>query len=152
AAESVEAYASETRRTEVKARAGEVESLAFAETRGVGVRVVVGGRLGYAYAADPSPEEVVDAVARARANAALATPDDGNALPEPGRVEPLPQLFRAEQAVLPTERKVALALDLDRVATRADPRVRSLERATYGDAVSRLAIVSTPAIQHEYAP
>jgi len=150
-AESVEAYASETRRTEVKARAGQVESLAFSETRGVGVRVIVAGRMGYAYVADPSPKEVTEAVARARANAALATPDDGNALPEPGGAEPMPQLFRPEQAALDTERKVALALDLDRVATRSDPRVRSLERATYGDATSRVAIVSTAGAEQAYA-
>jgi PmbA protein len=149
--EAVEAYGSETRRTEVKVRAGAVESLTFAETRGVGVRVIVGGRLGYAYAADPASSEVADAVVGARANAARATPDEGNALPDPGRVEPMPELFRPEQAVLGTERKVALALDLDRVATRTDHRVRSLERASYGDATSRVAIASTAGAEQEYA-
>ncbi len=149
--DAVEAYASETRRTEVKARAGGVESLTFSETRGVGVRVVSAGRLGYAYAADPSPDEVAEAVARARDNAALATPDEGNALPDPGRVEPMPQLFRPDQAALAPERKVALALDLDRVSTRTDHRVQNLERASYGDAVSRVAIVSTAGVEQEYA-
>jgi PmbA protein len=149
--EAVEAYASETRRTEVKARAGEVESLTFSDTRGVGVRVVSAGRLGYAYAADPSLEEVAEAVARASANAELATPDEGNALPGAGRIQAMPQLFRAEQAELATERKVALTLDLDRVATRTDPRVRNLERASYADAVARVAIVSTAGIEQEYA-
>ena len=56
--ESVEAYAEESRRTEVEARRGEVEGLTFAESRGVGVRVIAEGRLGFAYAADPSPDEV----------------------------------------------------------------------------------------------
>jgi len=148
--EGVEAYASEVRRTEVKAREGQIESLAFAETRGVGVRVVSGSKLGYAYAADPSAEEVAAAVARARANAAIASPDEGNALPDAARVEAMASLFRPGQASLATERKVALALDLDRVATRSDPTVRSLERASYGDAVSRVAIASTTGIEQEY--
>jgi len=149
--ESVEAYASETRRTEVKARAGEVESLTFAETRGVGIRVIVKERLGYAYSADPTWDDVAGTVSRARQNAALATPDEGNALPLPTLVEPLPELFRPGQANLPTGRKVALALDLDRVGSRTDPRVRSLERASYGDAVSEVTIVSTSGIEQAYA-
>ena len=52
--EAVEAYAEESRRTESKALRGEIEGLEFAESRGVGVRVISEGRLGYAYAADPS--------------------------------------------------------------------------------------------------
>jgi PmbA protein len=64
--EAVEAYAQESRQTEASALRGEVEGLEFAESRGVGVRLIRDGRLGYAYAADPSAEEVRVAVARAR--------------------------------------------------------------------------------------
>ena len=46
--EAVEAYAEESRRTEAKALRGEVEGLQFSESRGVGVRVIRGSRLGYA--------------------------------------------------------------------------------------------------------
>ena len=59
AAEQVEAYAEESRHTEVKALRGEVEGMTFAESRGVGVRLIRDGRLGYAWAADPSLAEVV---------------------------------------------------------------------------------------------
>ena len=83
--EQVEAYAEEERQTEVSAHRGEVEGMTFAESRGVGVRVIRDGRLGYAWAADPSEDEARDAVARARANAALAEPDDSNGLPAASR-------------------------------------------------------------------
>ncbi len=149
--EAVEAYAEESRRTEVRARAGEVEGLSFAESRGVGVRLVTGGRLGYAWAADPSPEEVHRAVARAREQAALATPDEANALPAPSPAEPMPELFREAQAALATEAKVALALDLEARATSLDPRVGRVEEAAVGDAVSRVAIVSTEGVEAAYA-
>src|SRR5213078_1827006 len=111
--EQVEAYAEEGRRIQVKARDGGVESMSSSETRGVGVRVVAEGRLGYAYAADPSLDEVSEAVGKARTNAALATPDDANALPERRPALPLPEIFRASQQDVPTERKVTLALELE---------------------------------------
>src|ERR1051325_5053818 len=56
--EQVEAYAEEERRTEVSALRGEVEGMTFAESRGVGVRVIRDERLGYAWAADPTEDEV----------------------------------------------------------------------------------------------
>ena len=80
--EAVEAYAEESRQTEASALRGEVEGLQFAESRGLGVRLIREGRLGYAYAADPSVDEVREAVARARENAALTEPDEFNLLPE----------------------------------------------------------------------
>ena len=62
---------------------GEVEGMTFAESRGLGVRVIRDGRLGYAWAADPSLDEAQETVWRARENAALAEPDEHNGLPAP---------------------------------------------------------------------
>ncbi|MGZ8594014.1 MAG: TldD/PmbA family protein, partial [Actinomycetota bacterium] len=141
--EAVEAYAEESRRTEVEARLGEVEGLTSAESRGLGVRVIAGGRLGFAYAADPSPDEVRQTVARARENAALATEDEHNVLPSPGTYEPIDGLYFEEQASMSPDRKVALALNLERVATSTDPRVTKVEACSFGDSVGRVWIAST---------
>jgi PmbA protein len=110
-----------------------------------------GGRMGYAYAADPSPDEVRQAVARARENAALATPDEFNVLPAVEAFEPMPEVFRASQADIPTDRKVALALDVERRAVQTDPRVTKVDMAQVGDGVARVAIASTTGMAAEYA-
>lgn len=149
--EDVEAYAEESRRVEVEARKGEVEGLTFAESRGVGVRLIAGGRLGYAYAADPSEVEVRRAVAQARENAGFASEDEYQALPSSSSIEPIDGLFHEDQAAMDTDRRVQLALDLERVATSSDPRVHKVEAAQYGDAVSRVAIASTAGVSAEYS-
>ena len=148
--EAVEAYAEEARRTEVTAYKGEVEGLTFAESRGVGVRLIAADRLGYAYAADPSIDEIRAAVARARENAELATEDEFNVLPPAMPIEPIPALFRQDQAAIATERKVSVALDLEHLAVSVDPRVAKVDQAGYGDAVSRVAIASTAGVTAEY--
>lgn len=148
--EAVEAYAEESRRTEAEAHKGGIEGLTFAESKGVGVRVISGRRLGFAYVADPSVDEVRAAVARARENAALAGPDEHNLLPEAGSWEPLEGLFSEAQAAMPTDRKVALALDLERATTSVDPRVRKVDRCSFGDAVARVAIASTTGVSAEF--
>ena len=148
--EAVEAYAEESRRTEAESRKGEIEGLTFAESRGLGVRLISGGRLGFAYTADPSVDEVREAVSRARENAALATEDEHNVLPGGKAWVPLEGLFSEEQAAMPTDRKVALALDLERVATSTDPRVRKVEACTFGDAVARVVLASTAGVSAEF--
>ncbi|HEY6678839.1 MAG TPA: TldD/PmbA family protein [Actinomycetota bacterium] len=148
--EAVEAYAEEARRTEVTAYKAEVEGLTFAESRGVGVRLIAADRLGYAYAADPSIDEVREAVARARENAELATEDEFNVLPPAMPIESIPALFRQDQAAIATERKVSVALDLEHLAVSVDPRVAKVDQAGYGDAVSRVAIASTAGVTAEY--
>lgn len=144
--EALEAYAEESRRTEVEARRGEVEGLTSAESRGLGVRVIAGGRLGFAYAADPTLEEVRRTVERARENAALATEDEHNVLPDAAAYEPIEGLYFPEQAAMPPDRKVALALDLERVATTSDPRVSKVEACSFGDSVGRVRVGSTSGV------
>ena len=148
--EQAEAYAGESRHTEVKARRGEVDALSRAESRGVGVRVLVDGRLGYAWAADPDLDEAAALLVAARESAGYASPDEANVLPEAAEAEPLPGLFRAEQANLDPEQKVRLALDLERSAVSSDPAVTKVEEVVYGDAVSRAAIASTRGMESAY--
>jgi PmbA protein len=134
----------------VKARRGEVDALSRAESRGVGVRVLVDDRLGYAWAADPDLDEAAALLVAARESAGYASPDEANVLPEAAEAEPLPGLFRAEQANLDPERKVRLALDLERSAVSSDPAVTKVEEVMYGDAVSRAAIASTRGMESAY--
>ena len=148
--EAVEAYAERSAKTEVDAHRGEVEGLTFAESSGVGVRLIRDGRLGYAWAADPSLDEVRSAVAQARENATFATADEHHVLPQAQVAEPIDALFHAGQAAMPTDRKVALALDLERRATSLDPRVTKVENVQYGDVVSRVSIASTTGVRAAY--
>ncbi len=149
--EEVEAYAHEARRTEASALRGEVEGLSFSESRGVGVRVVRDSRLGYAWAADPSVDEVHDTVRRARENARLAEPDEFNGLPGFEPADPMPELFKEEAAAMTADAKVRMALDLEQRAVSLDPRVTKVDVAQVGDAVGRVAIASTAGVMAEYA-
>jgi len=145
--EAVEAYASWGRETEVKVYNAEVEALVSAESRGVGVRVISDGRLGYAYAADPDPDEIADVVAQARTNAALASPDDGNVLPDPQPIEPLDGILLQDLLDATPEEKVALAFAIENACRAADQRVKGVESAQYGEGLGRVAVASTSGVE-----
>jgi PmbA protein len=149
--EQVEAYAEEGRTTSVNAFRGEVEGMQFAESRGVGVRVIRDQRLGYAWAADPTVDEVHETVRRARENAALAEPDEHNVLPDAEPIAPIPELYRETSAAVTADQKVRTAIDFERATVSQDPRVTKVDTVQVGDAVSRIAIASTEGLDAEYA-
>ena len=74
-----------SRETDVKVFDGDVESLAVAEIEGVGVRVIVDHRQGYAWAGSLDADVVADTLADARDNAAFGTPDECYGLASPDR-------------------------------------------------------------------
>ena len=148
--EAAEAYAGWNRKTEVRARGGGVEALTSSESRGVGVRVVVDGRLGYAWAADPSDAEARELLVAARDSARHTTPDEANQLPAPQQAEPVAGLYRSALSEFSSEQKVSLALDLERATTSTRAEVGKVEDVVYADAVSRVAVASTAGVDASY--
>ena len=147
AGEQVEAYASRVRETDVRVFDGAVESLTVAEHAGVGVRVVVGGRQGFAWAGTLDPDVVGAALDEARDNAGFATPDEWQGVATPDEANaaaaPVLDLWSDDLALVPTDDKVTLALELERATRAADPRVRGVETAEYGDALAESAVANS---------
>ena len=149
--EGVEAFAVHSVDTEVTAFDGEVESLSSSETRGVGVRVVVDGRMGFASTSDVTEDGLRYALSEARSNAELGTPDPGNVLPAPAAFEPVPSIYVAGLESVAAASKVAAALELERATRAAHDLVTAVDSATYGDSRSSVAIASTAGVAAEYA-
>ena len=149
--EGIEAYAVHSVDTSVTAFDAEIESLSSSETRGVGVRVVVDGRMGFASTSDVSEDGLAYALSEARSNAELGTPDPGNVLPSPSTYAPLLSLFVAGLESVPAADKVAAALELERATRAAHELVTAVDSATYGDSRTSVAIASTTGVASEYA-
>jgi PmbA protein len=148
AGEQVEAYVGWARDTAVRVYDGEVESLSSAESEGVGIRVVLGDRQGFAYAGALDEAMVADTLNEARDNAGFATPDEAVGLAAPDGVAPPDlDLWRADLEALPAADKVALALELEERARAADSRIRQVESANYGDAMTEVAIASSTGVR-----
>jgi PmbA protein len=146
--EQLEAYVGRSTDTQVRVYRGEVEQLAVADSLGVGVRIVDEGRQGFAYCGTFDPEALAEAVNEARDNAAFGEPDDAAGLAEPDGVEPADlDLWRPGLAAVPTDRKVALAVELERALLAADPRIVGVESCDYGDSLGETAVVTTTGIR-----
>ncbi len=146
--EAVEAYAGRSHYTEVRAFGGEVESLSSADTEGIGIRVISGGRQGFAYAASLDTSIVAETLGEARDNATFGTVDEFAGLARPDGVAPADiDLWNDELAEFPPDDKVALALEMERVTLAADPRIKGVETASYGDVSSESVVGSSEGIR-----
>ena len=152
--EAVEAYVARGHDTEVRAYGGEIEQLATASSAGIGVRVVLqggeheGNRVGFAWAGSLDPDLVDVTLEDARELAAYATPDPHVALAEPDGVAPAElDLWDPAFSAASTGDKVTMALELERMVRGADPRIRQVDSADYGDASVEVALVSTTGIR-----
>ncbi len=146
--EAMEVYVARGDETEVRAYGGEVESLTSATSAGIGIRVVTDHRLGFAWAGSLDETVLAETLAEARDNAAFATADEHVALAEPDGVAAVPvDLWDPELAAVPTADKVARALELEAQARAADPRIRQVDSADYGDTAVEVALASTTGIR-----
>lgn len=146
--EQVEAFVARSTSTSVRAYGGEVESLTQASSAGIGVRVIVDHREGFAYAGTLDEAVVLEALAEARDNAAFGEPDEFNGLATPDGVEAADlDLWPVGLAAVPTADKVALALELERATTARDPRVSGVRVAMYSDGMGEGAVATSTGIR-----
>jgi PmbA protein len=148
AGEEIEAYVARGRDTEVVVFDGSVESLSAATSEGVGIRVIVDHRQGFAYAGSLDPEIVKETLQEARDNASFATPDEYLGLAMPDGVEAAHlNLWRDSLDAFPTADKVELALELERRVRAGDPRIRGLRASSYGDSAVEAAVATSTGIR-----
>ncbi len=135
----------------VKVFEGQIESLESAQSRGVGVRTLQEGRVGFAYGSDVSPEGLDRLLQEALRNGRYNQPDEANTLPEAQVAEPLEGLFSPEPQAMDSDLKVQMALDLERKTIGQDPRVRRVESATYADGTDHVEIYNSRGLAAAFA-
>jgi PmbA protein len=146
-----EAYASEAENREVRVHGGEVESLTAATQRGLGLRVWIGGRVGYGFGTDLSSTGMEAIAARAVEAGRVADEDEFAGPPgDDGEAPALTGLSDVSRAEWSPAQIADLALAVERTALESDARIAAVEQAVYFDSAERVAISASSAPGGEY--
>ncbi len=147
--EQLEVIAVHGRETEVRVYEGEIESFTASDSHGIGIRVIRDGRQGLAHAGTLDPDVIAETLAEARDNARFGTYDEYLVLAEPDGVAFADlELYDPATEAFDTERKIALARDLEAAVMAGDPRIIGVESSDYLDSVTAGAVVSTTGVRH----
>lgn len=125
-AETAEVTVAERVEFSVEARKGAVEKLVEAVSSTVEVELSIGGRKAFVSSSDLSEASVTELVTEAFDLAKVMDRDEYFGLPEPaelGAAQRDLMIFDPEAAAMPTERKIALVLELERKALALDRRI-----------------------------
>ncbi|WP_034386632.1 TldD/PmbA family protein [Deinococcus sp. YIM 77859] len=145
---TLEVYGERDTSTSVQAFRGEVSEFKLSTRQGIGLRALVRGAWGYSFTENLSRPALDRALSGAIENAELVAPEPGAALrdwPPP----PALDLYGEGLSGVTVEQKVRVALDLDRVAREADPRVSSVPDSDYQDSDSQCLVANTEGLARE---
>ncbi|HLJ55508.1 MAG TPA: TldD/PmbA family protein [Chthonomonadaceae bacterium] len=129
----------------VTVRKGEVETLTQSGSKGLGLRVFVGGRMAFAATSDFDRAVLERLAAHTVALAASADPRPENGLPDGPAPAPRPdlQIYDPTIEALPTVEKIAMAKQCEAAAFAADPRVTNTEGAGFGSATGYTVLANS---------
>lgn len=129
-----------------KVRLGEPELVQEATSRGLGLRVLKGGRRAVTYTSDLRREALEALCAETVALAELAEPDEYALPPDPSLLaKSFPELDLYDPAVAEVEAAWALreAINGEAAARRADPRINNSEGATWSRVLGATAFATS---------
>lgn len=134
----------------VETKDGTIENVIARGERGVGIRVLDGARVGFAHSSDLTAAGIETCVDQARRMAKITEPDADIAIASGAlSVEDL-GLYHPGLETRPLAERGAIALEVERAAREADPRVTHFRKTSYSDSEITTTIATTTGIRASY--
>lgn len=141
-ADEAEIYIATGRNLSVNILNNEIETIEEADSVGAGVRVIVGGALGFSYSNSLDAKALEETIAMAVRFARLTSPDKYNVLPAIGSATYVEDLYDPDVAAITLESKIAMALEIEKMAL-SDSRITKSSGSSYGENIEEIFISSS---------
>ena len=148
-ADEAEIYISSSRNLSVNILNNEIETIEEADSVGAGVRVIVGGALGFSYSNSLDARAMEDTIAMAIRFARLTSPDKFNLLPTMGGATAVDDLYDPDIYGVTLENKIAMALEIEKMAL-SDSRITKSSGSSYGESTEEIFISNSAGINQNY--
>ncbi|MGB9892955.1 MAG: TldD/PmbA family protein [Candidatus Saccharicenans sp.] len=148
-ADLAEAYLVSERELSLEIRNGEIESIQEASSYGLGLRVITGKKLGFAYVNDFRPESLEGTVTRALNFARVLTADENNVLPDDPGITEVKGLYDPELPKVPLEKKIALLKETESLALKIQGITKSAG-ASYREGESEVVLANSLGLRKSY--
>jgi len=148
-ADAAEIYISAGRNLSVNILNNEIETIEEADSAGAGIRVIVGGAIGFSYSNSLDIKALEETVEMAVKFARLTTPDENNVLPDNAGMTAVEDLFDPGIENVALEKKIAMAIELEKLAM-SDKRITKSSGSFYGESIDEIFISSSAGFTKSY--
>lgn len=148
-ADLAEVYLASGRELSLEVRNGQIESIQEASSYGLGLRVIIGNKLGFAYVNDFRKQSLEETVDRALEFARILTPDENNVLPDDPGVTEVKGLYDPGLSQVPLGRKISLAREVESLALKVQGITKSAG-ARYGESEGQIVLVNSLGLVKSY--
>lgn len=150
-AEEAEVVIENARDFSVNVRKGEIETLQKSASKGLGLRLYIKKALGFSYTSDMSPEALDETVKRTVELAGITEAKPWQGLPDfgPQKLAEL-DIYDAELAGVPDEKKIAIAKDVERIAMAQDKRITNSDGGTFSNSEREAGLFNSKGISYVF--
>jgi PmbA protein len=148
-ADEAEVYLVADRDFELDVRNGNVETIKQATSKGLGLTVFKDKKLGFSYTSDFSDESLQEFIKKTVQLSLVADPKPWNGLPDfkKGKLQDL-DLYDPSISEIPSEKKIEIAKEVERIALAYDKRITKSEGGFFGDSERETIIVNSKGISY----
>lgn len=139
-----------SRNLSIEVKEQKIDTFRCSTPAGVSIRVLKSGGMGFSYSTSMDDSALSAMVENAVVGALNQTPDPDNCFPIPLDYPEIDGLYDETLSSVPEREKIGRALDLERLALGADPRVRRLRKARYGESEYEIWIRNSLGVDGRY--
>jgi len=149
-AEDVEFYYEVSEDNSIEVYEGEVESLESAHSKGLGIRVFVEGKMGFAYTTNFNDGVIEKVIKEAIANAKIAVEDEHRTLADGDYEYKELDIYNPQFSESSVEDKIDLILKMEQAALEYSDKIESVISVGYGDNISEITIANSKGLNQSY--
>jgi len=151
-----EIFAARGLENEIDVFNGDIDTLSFSDSTGIGIRVFKDDSIGYAYTAVLEEDAIRDTIKKALDNSKITKKDKQNYLPtkkdykySKNQVDKK-LLFDRDYLEVSITEKIEMAKELEILTKKADKRVSGVTNVMYSDGISEVAILNSDGFLDSY--
>jgi len=151
-----EIYISNSVDNEIEVFEGEVESMSYSNSKGVGIRVFREKSIGYAYTNSLEENRLINCIEKAVSNSKTTSKEEINGLPLKNEYKyfdssDIGQYIYSDEFFKETiEGKIKLSKDLEKIAKGKDNRISGVDSLNYSDNFSETTLLNSEGFEGTY--
>jgi PmbA protein len=139
-----------SRNLSIEVKEQKIDTFKCSTPVGVSIRVLKSGGMGFSYCTSMDDSALSGMVENAVVGALNQTPDPNNCFPLPLEYPVIEGLYDETLSSVAEQEKIRRAMDLERLALGADPRVRRVRKAHYGESEHEVWIMNSLGVAGRY--